>query len=216
MIEISLSGRSTVPSELSSTISTSAALRACTPRPPPKITSCIDCPRTASGDCSPIAHSTASVTLDLPEPLGPTTTLTPGPKSRRVRSGKDLKPFNVSAFRRISDLPQPLDGLARGLLLGVLLAAPAAAAQRHAFHLGCHLEGALVRRAPRVCSLVDGRPAALRQQLLQRRFEVHGVLQRLLDLRRKCLHDGLRRALVTSLQIAGPDHGLDHRSKHPL
>ena len=99
-IEISLSGRSTVPSELSSTISTSAALRGCTPLPPPKITSCIDWPRTASGDCSPIAHSTASVTFDLPEPFGPTTTLTPGPKSRRVRSGNDLKPFSVSDFRR--------------------------------------------------------------------------------------------------------------------
>ncbi len=97
-IEISLSGTSTLPSELSSTISTSAALRGCTPRPPPKITSCIDWPRTASGDCSPIAHSTASVTLDLPEPFGPTTTLTPGPKSRRVRSGNDLKPFSVSDF----------------------------------------------------------------------------------------------------------------------
>src|ERR1700733_12751220 len=116
MIESSLRGRSTVPSELSSTISTSAALRACTPRPPPKITSCIDWPLTASGDCSPIAHSTASVTLDLPDPFGPTTTLTPGPKSRCVRSGKDLKPFNVSDFRRIY-LPhswlvrQSLDGL---------------------------------------------------------------------------------------------------------
>ena len=136
-IEISLSGRSTVPSELSSTISTSAALRACTPRPPPKITSCIDWPRTASGDCSPIAHSTASVTLDLPDPFGPTTTLTPGPKSSRVRSGKDLKPFSVSDFRRTPDLLspvgtlalQPVDRLARGLLLGVLLAPAASPSQ---------------------------------------------------------------------------------------
>src|ERR1700728_4040029 len=134
-IEISLRGRSTVPSELSSTISTSAALRACTPRPPPKITSCIDCPLIASGDCSPIAHNTASVTFDLPDPFGPTTTLTPGPKSRWVRSGKDLKPFKVSDFRRICSpislvVGQSLDGLAGGLLLGVLLAAAAAPAQR--------------------------------------------------------------------------------------
>src|SRR6185437_4896215 len=83
-------------------------LRACTPRPPPKITSCIDWPRTARGDCSPIAHRSASVTFDLPEPFGPTTTLTPGPKSSLVRSGKDLKPFRVSAFRCMgrSDLRQ--------------------------------------------------------------------------------------------------------------
>src|SRR5947208_12140937 len=87
------------PSELSSTISTSAAVRGCTPWPPPKITSCIDCPRTASGDCSPIAHSTASVTFDLPEPFGPTTTETPRPNSSRVRSGNDLKPLSVSDFR---------------------------------------------------------------------------------------------------------------------
>ena len=74
------------------------------------------------------------MTLDLPEPFGPTTTLTPGPKSRRVRSGNDLKPFSVSDFRcmrRRSALIalQRLDRRARGLLLGVLLAAPAAAAE---------------------------------------------------------------------------------------
>ena len=84
---------------LSSTTSTSAWSRAWTPWPPAKITSCIDWPRTASGDCSPIAHSTASVTLDLPEPLGPTTTDTPVENSSRVRSGKDLKPFRVSDLR---------------------------------------------------------------------------------------------------------------------
>ena len=92
-MEISPTGRSIVPSALSRMSSTSAAVRACMPRPPPKMTSCIDCPRTASGDCSPIAQSTASVTLDLPEPLGPTMTDTPGPNSMRVRSGNDLKPF---------------------------------------------------------------------------------------------------------------------------
>src|ERR1700691_688953 len=123
-IEISLNGKSTVSSELSSTISTSAALRACTPRPPPKITSCIDWPLIASGDCSPIAQSSASVTLDLPEPFGPTTTLTPGPKSSLVRSGKDLKPFMVSDLRYIAlCLGEALQRLARRLLLGVLLAA---------------------------------------------------------------------------------------------
>ncbi len=56
-------------------------------------------PRTATGDCSPSAQRTASVTLDLPDPLGPTITLTPGPNSSRVRSGKDLKPFSVIDFR---------------------------------------------------------------------------------------------------------------------
>ena len=41
------------------------------------------------------------MTLDLPEPFGPTITDTPGENSRRVRSGKDLKPFRVSDLRCI-------------------------------------------------------------------------------------------------------------------
>src|ERR1700678_1248133 len=108
------------------------------------MTSCIEDPRIASGDCSPIAHSTASVTFDLPEPLGPTTTLTPGPKSRRVRSGKDLKPFRLIDFRRIGRpvsllVRQSLDGFARGLLLGVLLALAAPAAQQPPVRVRRHL-----------------------------------------------------------------------------
>src|SRR5205823_10712517 len=79
--------------------STSALRPACRPGAPPKITSCIDWPRTAIGDCSPSAHRTASVTLDLPDPFGPTITLTPGPNSSLVRSGNDLKPLSVIAFR---------------------------------------------------------------------------------------------------------------------
>jgi hypothetical protein len=31
--------------------------------------------------------------FDLPQPFGPTITLTPGENSKRVRSGKDLKPL---------------------------------------------------------------------------------------------------------------------------
>jgi hypothetical protein len=63
--------------------------------------SCIVCPRTLSGLCSPSAHSTASVMFDLPQPLGPTITLTPGEKTNRVRSGKDLKPLIVIELRCI-------------------------------------------------------------------------------------------------------------------
>src|SRR6202035_3927674 len=222
-IEISLSGRSTVPSELSSTISTSASLRACTPCPPPKITSCMDWPRTASGDCSPIAHSTASVTLDLPEPFGPTTTLTPGPNESSVRWGNDLKPFRVSDFRRTrTGLPprshalQPLDCDARGLLLGVLLAPAAPAAQLLSVDPRHHHVGALVRRPLLAGHLVAHLRATPRQQLLERGLEVHGVLESLLDLRRERLHDGLGRALVAGVQVAGADHRLDHRRQHPL
>ena len=79
-MQISEKSVSRTPSELSITTSTSAVLRPLTPWPPAKITSCIDWPRTASGLCSPSAHSTASVMFDLPLPFGPTTTLTPGPR----------------------------------------------------------------------------------------------------------------------------------------
>ena len=81
------------PSELSITTSTSAARRWPTPLPPAEITSCIEAPRIAPGLCSPSAQSTASVMFDLPEPLGPTITLTPGENSSFARSGNDLNPF---------------------------------------------------------------------------------------------------------------------------
>ena len=81
------------PSELSITTSTSAARRWPTPLPPAEITSCIEAPRIAPGLCSPSAQRTASVMFDLPEPLGPTITLTPGENSRLTRSGNDLNPF---------------------------------------------------------------------------------------------------------------------------
>ncbi len=37
--------------------------------------------------------------LDLPQPLGPTTAVTPGSKRRVVGSAKDLKPCSFSALR---------------------------------------------------------------------------------------------------------------------
>ncbi len=69
------------------------------PGAPPKITSCIDWPRTATGDCSPSAHSTASVTFDLPEPLGPTITLVPGPNSSRRAIGERFESLQRDALQ---------------------------------------------------------------------------------------------------------------------
>jgi hypothetical protein len=40
--------------------------------------------------------------FDLPEPLGPTITLTPGENSSLARSGKDLNPFISIDLRYIS------------------------------------------------------------------------------------------------------------------
>src|SRR6478672_500943 len=98
------------------------------PLPPAEITSCIEPPRIAPGLCSPSAQSTASVMFDLPEPLGPTITLTPGENSSRARSGNDLNPF-ISIDRRyiyltLAPLPDMPQRLLRRRLLGDLLAPP--------------------------------------------------------------------------------------------
>lgn len=45
----------------------------------------------------------ASTTLLLPDPLGPTTTVTPGSSSRVVESANDLNPFIVNDLRNISE-----------------------------------------------------------------------------------------------------------------
>src|SRR5512133_2745684 len=217
-IEISPSGRSIAPSELSSTSSTSADERACTPLPPPKMTSC--------GDCPPIAHSTASVTFDLPEPLGPTTTDTPDAKSSFVRSGNDLKPLRVSDFRCMGSSVvlefvlvggiQHVQRGARRLLLCVLLRAPRAGADRPLADRGEDLEGAVVRRAVLGGDLVADDLAALGQALLQRRLEVHRMVERVLDLGHERLDDRRRRPLVAGVQVAGADDRLDDAGQHAL
>ena len=48
--------------------------------------------RRSARPCSPSAQRSASARLLLPDPLGPTTALIPGPNSTRVRSANDLKP----------------------------------------------------------------------------------------------------------------------------
>ncbi len=227
-IEISPIGTSTAPSALSMTSSTSADERACTPRPPPKMTSRIDWPRTASGDCSPIAHSTASVTLDLPEPLGPTTTDTPGPNSSFVRSGKDLKPLSVSERRCTrSRLLLPLEG--RGAS-----GCSASSAIRAASCSACFFE----RPAPRptgapptvattskVRSCGGPSSAAIVYSTVSARrarrscsvdLKSTGLLSALLDLGLEGLDDRLRRPLVAAVQVAGPDDRLDDRRQDAL
>src|SRR5215470_1201024 len=66
---------------------------------PAKITSSILPPRSDLAPCSPITQASASTTLDLPEPLGPTTAVMPGSKRRVVGEAKDLKPFSVRLLR---------------------------------------------------------------------------------------------------------------------
>ena len=52
-------------------------------------------------DCSPNTHLTASTTLDLPLPLGPTIPLILGPKFISVLSAKDLNPYAFILFKYI-------------------------------------------------------------------------------------------------------------------
>ena len=72
------------------------------------MTSSIFPPRRFFAPCSPITQANASTTLDLPEPLGPTTQVMPGSKASVVAEAKDLKPRSVSDFRYIASAP--LDG----------------------------------------------------------------------------------------------------------
>ena len=92
------------PAELSMVRPTSARPRAGRLAVPAKMTSSIFWLRTAEGAWAPSTQPMASTTLDLPEPLGPTTTVMPGSRSRTVGSAKDLKPFRV---RRLEEHLQP-------------------------------------------------------------------------------------------------------------
>ncbi len=59
-------------------------------RLPAKIMSSLDLARKLLKLCSPITQRTASATLLLPLPLGPTMAVSPSPNSKRVRLAKLL------------------------------------------------------------------------------------------------------------------------------
>src|SRR4051812_18165080 len=79
--------------------STSARPRGGRPDVPAKMTSSIFAPRRVLAPCSPMTQARASTTLDLPDPLGPTTAVTPGSKSKVVAEAKDLNPRTVRLLR---------------------------------------------------------------------------------------------------------------------
>src|SRR5215207_7414090 len=88
------------------------------PAVPAKMTSSILPPRSALAPCSPSTHAIASTTLDLPEPLGPTTHVMPGSNRRLVAEAKDLKPFSVRDLRCTTLRRRTAVGPARGRALG--------------------------------------------------------------------------------------------------
>src|SRR4051812_16745188 len=88
------------PSELSNTSSTEARPTGLRSEEPLKITSCMCSPRSCLAEDSPRTQRTASITFDLPQPLGPTTpTSCPG-TAMEVGSTKDLKPESLTEVSR--------------------------------------------------------------------------------------------------------------------
>src|SRR5947208_9068722 len=84
------------PGELSNTSSTEARPTGLRSLDPLKMTSCMCSPRSCLAEDSPSTQRTASMTLDLPHPLGPTTpTSWPG-TAMVVGSTKDLKPDSLT------------------------------------------------------------------------------------------------------------------------
>src|SRR5690554_704101 len=91
-----------VPSLLSNTSSMDAwptGLRALEPL---KMTSVMDSPRRYLAELSPITQRTASMMLDLPQPLGPTTAVMLDGNGTVVGSTNDLKPASLMDFSLIS------------------------------------------------------------------------------------------------------------------
>src|SRR6056297_729243 len=104
----SLNSTPRVPSELSMVIVTSARPRAGRDAVPAKMTSSIFWLRTALGAWAPSTQATASTTLDLPDPLGPTTTVTPGSSTIVVLSANDLNPLRLRLFRNTAAAKLPV------------------------------------------------------------------------------------------------------------
>ena len=59
-------------------------------------------PRRVLADDSPITHRIASITLDLPQPFGPTIPIRLLGTATLVASTNDLKPESLMCFKRIN------------------------------------------------------------------------------------------------------------------
>ena len=95
--------RSSCRSALSITRVTSALFRDGRVVVPAKMTSSILPVRSVLVDWVPRTQARASTRFDLPDPFGPTMTVTPERYSRRVLSANDLKPASLSDFRYTAD-----------------------------------------------------------------------------------------------------------------
>src|SRR6202044_3046961 len=93
---------------------------------PAKMTSSILPPRSDLAPSSPITQESASTTLDLPEPFGPTTQVMPGSRRSVVADANDLKPRRVRDFRYTCPLLPRDDPAERPSLEGYRPRRPAA------------------------------------------------------------------------------------------
>ena len=105
VIDTSVYSIGSAPSVLSIVSVTSARPRAGRPAVPAKMTSSILPPRRLLAPCSPRTQAMASTTLDLPDPLGPTTAVIPGSSRSVVADAKDLKPLSVRLERCTEQAP---------------------------------------------------------------------------------------------------------------
>src|SRR5688572_19187683 len=85
-------------SKISSTVACDTGLRA---ELPEKMTSVSESPRSRLAELSPMTQRTASMMLDLPQPLGPTTPVMLVGRWSVVGSTKDLKPESLIVDRRM-------------------------------------------------------------------------------------------------------------------
>src|SRR5690606_6084361 len=85
-------------SKISSTWAMDTGLRAAEPE---KITSVSESPRRRLAEPSPITQRTASMMLDLPQPLGPTTPVMLVGRCSVVGSTKDLNPDSLMVDRHL-------------------------------------------------------------------------------------------------------------------
>src|SRR3954471_16810591 len=111
----SLKADGALRSALSTNGVTSAVLRDGRVAEPEKMTSSMPDARMFLYELSPITQRSASTRFDLPQPLGPTTPVSPRSMTNSEGSTKDLKP---SRRRRLNFIGQP-PGLPRHPLRGV-------------------------------------------------------------------------------------------------
>src|SRR5690606_16390010 len=97
---------------------TSAVLRAGRVAEPEKMTSSMPDARIFLYELSPITQRNASTRLDLPQPLGPTTPVSPLSMTNSLGSTKDLKPRRRS---RENFMRAPLQDSARAKTLSQLM-----------------------------------------------------------------------------------------------